>query len=148
MLDKFWGELKALKLLKVLIFPYANSISCYFIHFKANLLDEHIFYDYYSFFHYYITFVIDYKIHKENKGRVQHDYKVNKKEPKLRSRKRTLGQPWNPWRVSPDHNFCFPSRDNHYPDICDKSKLYALFPCCLLHSVYCQEFRNKIVLAS
>ena len=148
MLDKFWGELKALKLLKVLIFPYANSISCYFIHFKANLLDEHIFYDYYSFFHYYITFVIDYKIHKENKGRVQHDYKVNKKEPKLRSRNRTLGQPWNPWRVSPDHNFCFPSRDNHYPDICDKSKLYAFFPCCLLHSVYCQEFRNKIVLAS
>lgn len=148
MLDNFWRELKALKLLKVLIFPFANSISCYFTHFKANLLDEHIFYDYYSFFHYYITFVIDYKIHKENKGRVQHNYKVNKTEPKLRLRNRTLGQPWNPWHVSPDHNFCFPSRDNQYPDICDKSKLYAFFPCCLLHSVYCQEFRNKIVLAS
>ena len=148
MLDNFWRELKALKLLKVLIFPFANSISCYFTHFKANLLDKHIFYDYYSFFHYYITFVIDYKIHKENKGRVQHNYKVNKTEPKLRLRNRTLGQPWNPWHVSPDHNFCFPSRDNQYPDICDKSKLYAFFTCCLLHSVYCQEFRNKIVLAS
>lgn len=60
------------------------------------MLDEHIFHDYYSFFHYFITFVIDYKIHKENKGRVQHNYKVNKTELKLRSRNRTPGQPLIP----------------------------------------------------
>ena len=134
--------------MKVLIFPYANSISCYFTHFKAYLLDEYIFHDYYSFFHYLITFVIDHKIHKENKGRVQHDYKVNETQLKLRSRNRTLGQPWKPWCVPPDHNFCFPTRDNHYPDLHDKSKSDAFFPCFLLHLVYCQEFRNKTVLAS
>lgn len=120
---QFLRKLKALQLLKVLI---VYQLLLYT--FKANLLDEHIFHDYYSFFHYFITFVIDYKIHKENKGRVQHNYKkVNKTELKLRSRNRTPGQP-----LIPDAfhlpSFCFPSRDNHYPKYVIKANHMHFFP--------------------